>query len=157
MSSPAPERWWLTRDVFLRALALLYVLAFLAFAFQFKPLVGANGLLPAARYLEVVRENLPGGLSRFWAAPTAFWLSSSDLALAAAAWVGAALSLAAAAGATNALLWLAIWALYSSIVNVGQIFLGYGWEMMMLERGPSRPTIRRPGSCFGWCAGCFSA
>jgi hypothetical protein len=133
MSSPAPERWWLSRFVFLRALGGLYIVAFLAFALQFKPLIGADGLLPAARYLDVVRENFPSPLSRFWAAPTAFWLSCSDLALASAAWAGAALSLAAAAGATNALLWLAIWALYSSLVNVGQLFYGYGWEMMMLE------------------------
>ncbi|HEX4048726.1 MAG TPA: lipase maturation factor family protein [Elusimicrobiota bacterium] len=134
-TSSGGERWWLTRFVFLRALGLVYLVAFLAFAFQYKALVGANGLLPAARYLDFIRENLPGPLSRFCAAPTWLWLSCSDRALAATAWAGVLLSLAAAAGTTNALVWLALWALYSSIVNVGQTFYGYGWETMTLEAG----------------------
>jgi hypothetical protein len=31
--------------------------------------------------------------------------------------------------------WLALWALYLSIVNVGQDFYGFGWESMLLEAG----------------------
>lgn len=77
----------------------------------------------------------PGALARFWTLPTVFWAGSADAALAAGAWLGVGLSAAAAAGVTNALLWLALWALYSSFINVGQLFYGYGWEMMMLEAG----------------------
>ena len=32
-------------------------------------------------------------------------------------------------------LWLALWALYLSIVNVGQIWYGFGWESLLLEAG----------------------
>ena len=31
--------------------------------------------------------------------------------------------------------WLALWALYLSIVNVGQTFYGFGWETLLLEAG----------------------
>jgi hypothetical protein len=31
--------------------------------------------------------------------------------------------------------WLAMWALYLSIVNVGQTFYGFGWETLLLEAG----------------------
>jgi hypothetical protein len=33
------------------------------------------------------------------------------------------------------LLWLALWALYLSIVNVGQIWYGFGWETLLVETG----------------------
>src|SRR5581483_10612615 len=31
--------------------------------------------------------------------------------------------------------WLAIWALYQSIVNIGQVFYSFGWESLLLEVG----------------------
>jgi hypothetical protein len=31
--------------------------------------------------------------------------------------------------------WLALWALYLSVVNVGQTFYGFGWETLLLEAG----------------------
>ena len=33
------------------------------------------------------------------------------------------------------LLWAALWALYLSIVNVGQTFYSFGWETLLLETG----------------------
>ena len=33
------------------------------------------------------------------------------------------------------LAWFVLWALYQSIVNVGQTFYGFGWESMLLEAG----------------------
>jgi hypothetical protein len=33
------------------------------------------------------------------------------------------------------LVWLVLWALYLSIVNVGQTFYGFGWESLLLEGG----------------------
>ena len=36
-------------------------------------------------------------------------------------------------GATNALLQFALWALYLSFVQIGQLFYGYGWETQLLR------------------------
>ncbi|NIP61934.1 MAG: lipase maturation factor family protein, partial [Nitrosopumilaceae archaeon] len=33
------------------------------------------------------------------------------------------------------LIWSLLWVLYLSIVNVGQLFYGYGWESLLLETG----------------------
>lgn len=33
----------------------------------------------------------------------------------------------------NAIVVFAIWLIYQSFVNVGQLFYGYGWEMQTLE------------------------
>ena len=42
------------------------------------------------------------------------------------------------------LVWLALWALYLSIVNVGQRLYGFGWESLLLEAGLPR-DLPRPG------------
>jgi hypothetical protein len=45
------------------------------------------------------------------------------------------LSLVVTAGFANAPLLFALWLVYLSFVHVGQIFYGYGWEMLLLETG----------------------
>src|SRR5579883_3366458 len=124
----------LTRLSVLRLLALVYLVAFASLARQLGPLLGAGGLLPAADYLARARAHL--GAAAYWRIPTLFWwLGASDAVMNACSWLGVALSLAALAGATNALLQIALWALYLSFVHVGQIFYGYGWEIQLLETG----------------------
>ena len=56
--------------------------------------------------------------------------------------VGIILSAAVVAGLPQAgplwltmLVWLALWLLYLSIVNIGQQFYGFGWESILLEAG----------------------
>lgn len=126
--------WELTRFAVLRLLALVYLVAFLIIAMQWDPLLGSHGLLPVARWLPAVRSEL-GPLTAAWRLPTLFWLSASDGAMHAACWLGVALSVAALLGVTNAIVQLALWALYLSFVHVGQIFYGYGWEIQLLETG----------------------
>jgi hypothetical protein len=45
----APD-YWLTRFVFERALAVIYLVAFLVTVNQFRPLLGERGLLPWLLY-----------------------------------------------------------------------------------------------------------
>jgi hypothetical protein len=125
--------YWLARLLFQRALAGVYVIAFVVAANQFRPLVGERGLLPAPRFLERVP---------FWRAPSLFHLRYSDRLFAVVAWVGAGLALCCLAGLSDLvpvwgylLLWLALWALYLSIVNIGQRFYSFGWETLLLEAG----------------------
>jgi hypothetical protein len=121
-----------TRFAILRLLGLVYFVAFLSIARQIEPLLGARGLLPARDFLEHVARRGEG----FVQVPSLFWLTgASDRWMTAVAWTGAALSLAVMLGVTNAGVQLALWALYISIVHVGQIFYGYGWEMQLLETG----------------------
>ena len=131
---PRPT-YWLTRFVFLRLLGLIYLVAFLIAANQFRPLAGEHGLLPAPQFLRAVRGAYGGGLTTFLRLPTLFWLDASDTAFAAGAWVGVALSACVLLGLANAPLLAALWVLYMSYVHVGQLFYGYGWEMLLLEAG----------------------
>jgi hypothetical protein len=138
------DAWWqrlfrdgsnyeLTRFVLLRLLALVYLVAFVSLALQMDPLLGSHGLLPVADFLPQARSFL--GASAYWKIPSLLWLGSSDGVMHALCWAGVALSAAALLGATNALLQLALWAIYMSFVHTGQIFYGYGWEIQLLETG----------------------
>jgi len=111
----------------LRLLGLLYAVAFLVFLRQGPALIGHHGLLPADLFLREV--------SSFWDAPTVFWLSTSDAAMALVGWVGLLLSVAVMLGLTNAAAMFVLWALYLSVVHVGQLFWGYGWETQLCETG----------------------
>jgi hypothetical protein len=124
---------WLSRLVFTRGLALVYLIAFTAALRQFRPLIGTDGLTPVPRYL---------ARATFRDAPSVFHLHWSDRFFAGCCWAGIALSAVALGGLADRLplvgwmlLWLALWALYLSIVNVGQIWYGFGWETLLVETG----------------------
>ena len=126
-------RYWLARLLFQRALAGIYLVAFLVAVNQFRPLLGERGLLPVPRF---VRGR------RFWDAPSVFTIRYSDRFFMVLAWAGVGLSVAAVAGvpdhgpATAGMaIWIGLWALYLSIVNVGQTFYSFGWESLLVEAG----------------------
>ncbi|MFI6544616.1 lipase maturation factor family protein [Streptomyces prunicolor] len=128
----APD-YWLSRLVFQRALAGVYLVAFLTAARQFRPLIGEHGMLPIPRLL---------ALTPFRRAPSIFQLHYTDRFFAACAWTGCAVSVALVAGLDSQLplwagmlLWLVPWVLYLSIVNVGQTWYAFGWESLLLEVG----------------------
>jgi hypothetical protein len=127
------EGYWLTRTVFVRALALVYLIAFLNAANQFKPLLGEHGLLPATTWVKQVP---------FRQSPSLFYCAANDSVFTLAAWLGVALSCFVLSGLADAysswfsaLVWVIMWALYISFVNVGQTFYGFGWESILLEAG----------------------
>ena len=112
-----PPRYWLTRFVFLRALGLVYSVAFLVLWRQMIPLFGSHGLMPANRFLERMREDLS-----FWDLPTLFYWGGSDRLLLLAAGLGLALSVCVLLGVENAIVMGVLWVLYLSFVHIGQDF-----------------------------------
>lgn len=132
---PHPVTFWLTRFVLLRLLGAVYAVAFLVAIQQLLPLVGSHGLLPVGPFLERVQQTSGSAFAGFLSLPTVFWLDHSDGFLLAVAWTGLALSAVVAAGFGNAILLAALWALYMSIVHIGQDWYGYGWESQLLETG----------------------
>jgi len=123
----------LARFVLQRGIAAVYVIAFLSALLQFPALLGERGLLPAPRYLARVTRT-PG--------PTLFRWRYSDGLLRAVAFLGMALGLSVVLGLPQSgppwlplLVFLALWLLYMSIVNIGQVFYGFGWEILLLEAG----------------------
>lgn len=131
------EGGWLVRFVFQRSLAAIYLFAFLVAVYQFRPLAGEDGLLPLGDYVE-----WRDATDR----PSLFYFVPDDRFIGAAAWAGVALALAGVVGVPYWLpepypiyasigIWTAMWVLYQSFVNAGQLFYGYGWESMLLETG----------------------
>jgi hypothetical protein len=129
------DSFQLTRFCILRLLGLVYAVAFLILVLQLDPLIGSRGLLPAAPFLAQVRAAVGSTRAAALELPTLFWVDASDRAMHVAAWTGLLLSIAALLGASNAVLQLALWALYLSFVHVGQLFYGYGWETQLCETG----------------------
>jgi hypothetical protein len=127
------ENSWLARMLFQRSLAVVYLVAFVVAANQYRALLGEHGLTPVRQFLEQVS---------FRHSPSLFHLHHSDRVFLGVAWGGAALSLATIAGLTDAvplaaamLVWVVLWLLYLSIVNVGQTWYAFGWESLLLEAG----------------------
>ncbi len=127
--------YWLTRFVILRLIGFVYAVAFLIAEQQLVPLIGEHGLTPANRFLASIHTQLGSDMASMLRVPTLFWFGISDHALLIFAWLGVGLSLIVLAGYANAILLAILWAMYMSIVHVGQIWYGYGWEIQLLETG----------------------
>src|SRR6266850_4045173 len=134
-SRDAAPTYWLTRFWFLRGMGFIYLIGFLVLVNQYKPLLGSNGLYPVPIFLNDLRSMLHGRLGRLVIVPSLFWINSSDSFMMGSAWIGVALSVSVLAGVTNAVVMAVLWILYASFIHVGQLFYGYGWEMMMIEAG----------------------
>ncbi|MCH7505368.1 lipase maturation factor family protein [PVC group bacterium] len=127
--------YFLTRNVFLRSLGFIYLIAFAGLAHQMVTLVGHDGILPAEIFLKKVELAYGEGWGAFSRLPTIFWFFLSDHILEVLSTIGIGLSILLVMGFANPILLLALWGLYISFVHIGQIFYGYGWEMMLLEAG----------------------
>lgn len=134
-SSAEKPSYFLTRLVFLRLLGGIYFIAFLSLVKQLRPLIGRDGLLPAQTFLAEVAASAGSRSAGFRELPSLFWLGASDRFLQGSAWAGLLLSAAVVLGASNAALMALLWFLYMSFVHIGQLFYGYGWEILLLEAG----------------------
>ena len=129
------ESFGVTRTVFLRALAFVYAIAFLVGFNQAPALIGDDGLLPVRPFLRDLAEGAGGRGAGFWVDPSLFWVANSSLAFQVVCAIGIAVAVAVMLGATNAVLQLVLWVIQLSLVNVGQLFWGYGWETLLCEAG----------------------
>ncbi len=135
VTSRSGPSYWLTRFAFLRMLGLVYTVAFAIVVLQWQPLLGSHGLLPVSRFLEEVGNAYGGGADAFLHLPTLFWLDSSDAMFRVCALAGLVLSLGLLLGLANVPMLALLWLLYLSFAHVGQIFWGYGWDILLLETG----------------------
>lgn len=125
--------YYLTRFVFQKALAFTYLIAFLVALHQFRPLLGAKGLLPVPQFINLVK---------FTDFPSLFFFFPKDSAFMIFALLGIVFSVFALSGFSerfglplSMLTWFLMWLIYLSFVNVGQTFYSFGWESMLLEAG----------------------
>ena len=128
-----PPRFELVSWLFLRAIGLIYLAAFISFGVQALGLIGSGGILPLAEFAAAIRSQI--GLERYWLFPMLFWLNQGDFAIQATCWVGAAVSLLLIFNVLPRLSLLFLFAAYLSLFYAGQIFMNYQWDVLLLESG----------------------
>lgn len=126
------HQYFISRRVFFFCLGIIYSVAFFSYGAQIQGLNGSEGILPAEHFLSLMSSRAE---HPHWAVPTLFWINSSDAWLGGACWLGGALGLLLCAGYGGVLVTAALWVLYLSLFSVGQIFLGYQWDILLLEMG----------------------
>ena len=128
-----PPRFDLVSWLFLRAMGLIYLCAFVSFGVQALGLIGSHGILPLSEFVGAIRSQL--GLEGYWQVPMVFYLNQSDSAIQATCWAGAALSLLLIFNVLPRLSLFFLYALYLSLFYAGQIFMGFQWDLLLLESG----------------------
>ncbi len=122
-----------TADLFLRALGLVYLIAFVSLWVQVEGLVGSSGILPVADFLTRVHDALGGGA--YLRLPTLLWLSGSDAVLNLLCGGGVLFAVLLMLGVLPALSLALLWLFYLSLAVGGQVFLSFQWDVLLLETG----------------------
>jgi predicted DCC family thiol-disulfide oxidoreductase YuxK len=131
--SSEPPSYQQVRKTFLIFLGLIYLVAFGSLWGQIQGLVGSAGILPAKEFLEEI-QSLTGS-AQFWRAPTVFWFYISDGFLVFVCLAGLGLSVLAIFGIFQAPVFFLLWFLYLSLLTVGQKFMSFQWDTLLLEAG----------------------
>ncbi|UHD18072.1 lipase maturation factor family protein [Thiocapsa bogorovii] len=125
--------------VFVRLLAVIYLVAFVSFAVQVEALAGSQGIYPIAEQLALAAEQ--HGQLRVLFYPSLFWLASGDAALLAVAWGGAVSATLLLVlpwlgwGRVERLVLILLYLLYLSLYHTGQFFTNFQWDYLLLETG----------------------
>ena len=124
----------LSRWVFLRLLAGIYLIAFISLWVQVHGLIGKRGILPVGTFLNSLRSELPA-FYRYRTFPTVFWINSSDQALHWVCALGVLFSLSLLFGFAPVLSLVVLLICYLSLSVAGQTFLSFQWDTLLLETG----------------------
>ena len=117
-----PQELSVTIALFQRLLALIYLTAFVSFAIQALGLIGSEGILPLAPFLEAVEQQY--GLEGYRLLPTVFWLDASDVAIQFVAWAGVVVSVLLLFNLAPTVCLIVLYSLYLSLFGCGADFYG---------------------------------
>ena len=122
-----------SRDLFLRSLGAVYLIAFVSLWLQVDGLIGEGGILPAGQHLQFARERL--GPDAYFLFPTLCWFNSSNAFLHILCGAGVIVSGLLMAGLAPVLSLALLFVLYLSLTIAGQTFLSFQWDVLLLEAG----------------------
>jgi predicted DCC family thiol-disulfide oxidoreductase YuxK len=128
-----PPTYFWARRWFLRALGLIYLIAFVSLWVQVEGLVGSNGVSPVSQFLPAAHEQL--GPRSYSFLPTLCWFNSSDTFLHFLCGGGVVLSLLLIFEIAQALCLITLFVFYLSVTIAGQTFLSFQWDILLLETG----------------------
>jgi hypothetical protein len=120
-----------TMDVTARLAGLIFFIAFVGLLPQLNCLYGTSGLLSVADYFAQLKSAQMDALS----CPTLLWLKPDVVGMELTAIVGAIAALSALCNRAKTLGLLASYVCYLSLLQVGQDFLAFQWDILLLEVG----------------------
>jgi len=133
MTLLAGQTFRITETLFIKLLAIVYLMAFASLWPQIVGLVGANGVSPAAETLTAMRADY--GWHAYLDVPSLFWFAKTDGALKALCGLGCCAALLLLFGVFVRISALAAYLLYLSLVSIGQPFTSFQWDALLLEAG----------------------
>ncbi len=128
-----PRTYFWARRWFLRALGVIYLIAFVSLWAQVDGLIGSDGVSPVNQFLPAVHAQL--GKDAYAILPTLCWFSTSNAFLHFLCGGGAVLSVLLIFGIAPALSLVALFAFYLSLTIAGQTLLSFQWDILLLETG----------------------
>ena len=128
-----PPTYFWARRWFLRAVGLIYLIAFVSLWAQVDGLIGANGISPVNQFLPAVHGQL--GPQVYSLLPTLCWFDLSNTFLHFLCGAGVAFSLLLVFGIAPVICLTALFVFYLSLTISGQTFLSFQWDILLLETG----------------------
>uniref|UniRef100_A0A6M2DWC1 Lipase maturation factor n=1 Tax=Xenopsylla cheopis TaxID=163159 RepID=A0A6M2DWC1_XENCH len=127
-----------TKNLFLRGICFVYLTAFISFYMQIPGLYGENGILPARTQMIKSKDFI----SEIHNKPTLLWFApflglDIQYMLDVVCICGIILSFSGLLSQKFCLapVFAALWSLYFSLQQVGQVFMSYQWDNFLLEAG----------------------
>ncbi len=128
-----PPTYFWARRWFLRALGLIYLIAFVSLWLQMDGLIGGNGVSPANQFLRVAHEHL--GRHAYSLLSTLCWFNSTNTFLHFLCGGGVVFSLLLVFGIAPVICLTVLFVFYLSLTVAGQTFLSFQWDILLLETG----------------------
>ncbi|XP_064174613.1 lipase maturation factor 2a isoform X1 [Anguilla rostrata] len=129
----------LPRHMFLWSMSVIYLFAFASLYVQIPGLYGNEGILPARWQMRYSGKPL---LEQLQDSPTLLWLAphlglDTQQAMELLCLLGALLAFGAMVleALRSSMVFTCLWALYLSLYQVGQVFLYFQWDSLLLETG----------------------
>jgi len=126
-----PARFDRIADLWTRLLGVVVVAAAASLAVQALGLMGEHGITPIDQLALQAEEAL--GARRWWVTPSLLWFAPTDAALQIACWAVVGCGLALAAGLRSRSLVAVAYLLWLSLLSVGQEWLSFQWDWLLLE------------------------
>jgi hypothetical protein len=131
------------RSFYLSGMGSIYLMAFVSYYVQYQGLYSTYGVTPTRNHLAIGDDlgvNWQRDFKAWWANPCLGLFSPSlqldvDVVMEATAVIGTVLSLLAVSGLHSCFVFAALHLLYLSLYSAGQTFLGFQWDIFLLETG----------------------
>lgn len=114
-----------------RGIALCGAFAFASFFWQVDGLIGSGGVLPVTAFFTSLHDHY--GARIYTMLPDLLWLNDSDAALASLCVAGLAATLIGICGRLRFITAVVAYVCYLSLFHAGQVFMGYQWDVLLVE------------------------